>query len=116
LFGECVEPASGTFLVGGNLGVLPVALEQSHLLKTTERAIEGTVGGQETPVGNVNEMLRDRVAVEFVNASASELHGGREQRTLERHQRARLPSHRRIISRYMLMASIEIRPPPLGHS
>ena len=82
-----------------------MAPEQAHFLQPPERAVERPVGGQEPPVRDGSDMLCDLVAMEFINACVLKLGGGRQNRCLERDQSARLASHVRSISRYMLIVS-----------
>lgn len=42
--GQRVETAAGSILVGRDLRIFPAALQQTHLLETSERAIERAVG------------------------------------------------------------------------
>ena len=93
LAGERVKPTSRPVLVCRTLRILPVTPEQAHFFEPSESTVERPVRRQQPPVGDVREVLRDLVAVEFAEAGVLKIDGSRQDRGFEWNQGAGLSSH-----------------------
>jgi hypothetical protein len=99
--GKRVEPSAWTIFAGGNTRVFPMTFQKTHVLEAGERSIQRAVRNEQLGIGDFLKPLRHLVSVKFV----LEVQRLIANRAFKREELARFASHRKIISRYMLIKS-----------
>lgn len=96
VLGDGVETTSRPILVGRNLWVFPLADHQAHLLKPPERAIQRSVGGEQSGVGGLLQLFGDEVTVESIRPACAQHQGSRADGELQRHEASGFSAHRHL--------------------
>ena len=105
-----VETTARSIRARGDFGIFAPAHQHAHFFESPERAVESAVRREQPAIGDIRQVPRDFVAVEFGRAVAMQIRGADANGEFQRDERTRFPPHPCIISRYMLIRQ-PARPP-----
>ncbi len=71
--GHPIEPAARAALLQGQIGFLPMRLEQTGRLHPTQRLVQGAMSGELVGLSDVLHSFRHSEAVEFVCSNAAKV-------------------------------------------